>query len=93
MWRDIGSAIVNLRDISMVQLNEDDEKVVITLNGNQQIVISASDSPDVFTIYNFIADLLKSVMERDNSLEKDRTELLSGILSELKLISQNLRRL
>ena len=79
MWRDIGSAIVNLRDISMVQLNEDDEKVVITLNGNQQIIISASDSPDVFTIYNFIADLLKSVMERDNSLEKDRTELLSGI--------------
>ena len=93
MWRDIGSAIVNLRDISMVQLNEDDEKVVITLNSNQRIVLPASDSADTITIYNFIADLLESVMESDNSREKDQAELLSGILSELKLISQNLRRL
>ena len=94
MWREIGNIFINFRDISAVQLiSKEDKKVVITMNNNRNFTINEAEGFDPDAIYNKIADLLELIVETDDIREKERTELLNSILSELKLISQNLRRL
>lgn len=63
------------------------------MNNSQRIILKAGENVDPDALCDSIADLLESIIETDDSREKERIELLNSILSELRLISQNLRRL
>ena len=92
MWMEIGKNAFNLKDVSTVPFNEDDKQVVITMNNNRDIVINATVIKNSDALYDMIIDSIHAMKKRDDSREKNQTELIKSILSELKLISQNLRR-
>ena len=100
MWFDFGIANVDMRKVSTVTLlQEDEEKLVITMDSGQQIVATIEHGTPSET-YRSICDLLKELRNRDDRIVTNSFELLKRIHSEmeliskdLKLISQNLRRL
>ena len=93
MWMKIGKTAFNLKDVSTVQFNEDEKQIVITMNNNRDIAINATTITNPDTLYDMIIDSLHAMKKTNDSREENQTELLKSILSELKLISQNLRRL
>ena len=102
MWFRTGHTSFDTKEISSVVMQVDDgeEKVVIFMKNNQQITVQPEGSVTPAIAYEKITSLLESEDERDERIMVNGFELTKMILSELKsitqelkLISQNLRRL
>ena len=100
MWFDFGIANVDMRKVSTVTLLQDDEeKLLITMDSGQQIVATIENASPSET-YKSICSLLETLRDRDDRIVTNSFELLKRIHSEmeliskeLKLLSENLRRL
>ncbi len=94
MWFKSGNMSLDLREISTVTLlQEDEEKVVITMKNNQQIIFQPEDNVPPAVAYESITSMLESMRERDDKLVKSELELFKSALCELRLISQNFKPL
>ena len=94
MWFKSGNISLDLREISTVTLlQEDEEKVVITMKNNQQIIFQPEDNVPPATAYESITDMLESMRESEDRLIKKKLEVFNSVLSELRLISQNFKTL
>ena len=94
MWFKSGNTSLDLREISTVTLlQEDEEKVVITMKNSQQIIFQPEDNVPPAVAYESITDMLESLRERDDKLVKSELELFKSALCELRLISQNFKTL
>ncbi len=94
MWFKSGNMSLDLREISTVTLlQEDEEKVVITMKNNQQIIFQPEDNVPPAVAYESITSMLESMRERDDKLVKSELELFKSALCELRLISQNFKTL
>ena len=64
MWFKSGNISLDLREISTVTLlQEDEEKVVITMKNNQQIIFQPEDNVPPTKAYKSITDMLESMRE------------------------------
>ena len=94
MWFKSGNTSLDLREISTVTLlQEDEEKVVITMKNSQQIILQPEDNVPPAIAYESITGVLASMREREDSHIKNEFELFKSALSELRLISQNFKTL
>ncbi len=94
MWFKSGNISLDLREISTVTLlQEDEEKVVITMKNNQKIIFQPEDNVPPTIAYKSITDMLESMRESEDRLIKKKLELFNSVLSELRLISQNFKTL
>lgn len=94
MWFKSGNISLDLREISTVTLlQEDEEKVVITMKNNQQIIFQPDDNVPPAIAYESITDMLESMREKEEKHRKRKIELFKSALSELRAISQNFKTL
>lgn len=94
MWYKSGNTSLDLREISTVTLlQEDEEKVVITMKNSQQIIFQPEDNIPPAVAYESITGMLESMREKDDKHIKSALELFKSVLSELRLISQNFKTL
>ena len=92
MWINEGKSSFDLKEVSTVTLQEDDGKVVLIMKNGQQLVINDTRDGTLSKTYDSITRLLEVTRKAEDRITNDSFELLKRILSELKLISQNLRR-
>ena len=76
------------------------KRILILMKNNQKIFINCAGNIKPAEVYKSITDLLRATRERDERIMVNGFELsnmmlseLKSISNELKLISQNLRRL
>ena len=94
MWFKSGNTSLDLNEVSsVVLLQEEKERVVIIMKNNREITIQTEGNVTPAIAYKSITDLLQETRKRDERIMVNTFELLKSIRSELKLISQNLRRL
>jgi precorrin-6B methylase 1 len=94
MWFKSGNTSLDLREISTVTLlQEDEEKVVITMKNNQQIIFQPEDNVPPTIAYESITEMLESMRESEDRLIKKKLDLFNSVLSELRSISQNFKTL
>ena len=94
MWFKSGNISLDLREISTVTLlQEDEEKVVITMKNNQQIIFQPEDNVPPTIAYESITEMLESMRESEDRLIKKKLDLFNSVLSELRSISQNFKTL
>lgn len=95
MWQILGNNSFDLREVSSIHLLEENghERVVILMKNQKEINVVAEDNVTPTLAYESLTNLIKAMHERDNRFENNKIELLKRISSELKLVSQNLRRL
>ena len=93
MWYNFGNSSLDLKDVSTVVLEEEEERVVVTMKSGQQVFCEAIENVTPPIIYEAITGLLKAMRERDDRRITNISELLDRIHSELQLISQSVRRL
>lgn len=96
MWYVFEEFSIDISKISAVTQNDDESSITLIMDSGKDIVIKVTEverdtTPSV--LVESITRRLKELRERDDKRITDRNELLKGILSELKLISQNMRRL
>ena len=92
MWINEGKSSFDLKEVYTVTLQEDDGKVVLIMKNGQQLVINDTRDGTLSKTYDSITRLLEVTRKAEDRITNDSFELLKRILSELKLISQNLRR-
>lgn len=95
MWFNLDNVDFDLREVSSVHLLEKNggKQLVIVMKNQKEIKGNITNDNTSDSVYDSITSLLHALRERDMRTEKNTFELRSRILSELKLISQNLRRL
>ena len=96
MWYVFEGFSIDISKISAVTQNDDESSITFIMDSGANIVIKVTEveqdtTPSV--LVESFTRRLKELRERDDKRITDRNELLKGILSELKLISQNMRRL
>ena len=93
MWLNAGNNSFDMKEVSAVMLQEDDGKIVMIMKNGQQFTINITGDGTPSETYDSITHLLKEMRESEERDIDNSFELLKRILSELNLISQNLRRL
>ena len=93
MWYDFDGYCIDLSKVSALTHDEAERKVTFIMDNGQHINFPVAENSTPDQIQGEFTRLLKSIADRDERIMVNSFELLKGILSELKLISQNLRRL
>ena len=91
MWSKIGNTSLDISDVSNVSLDRDDETVTVTMKGGQQIVFRPGESSTPEMLFESITSLLKEMTERNDKYKEDTFDFFKRTLSELELISQELK--
>ena len=94
MWFKSGNTSLDLREISTVTLlQEEEEKVVITMKNSQQIIFQPEDNIPPAVAYESITGMLEAMRKKEDKRIKNELELFKCALSELRSISQNFKTL
>ena len=100
MWFTIEKYSLNLDKVTAVVLQEDKEAIHVSMDNNQSYLLNITGDITAAEVYESITSLLEARSERNDRLMSNGFELskmtlseLKSITKELKMISQNLRRL
>ncbi len=94
MWFKSGNTSLDLREISTVTLlQEEEEKVVITMKNSQQIIFQPEDNIPLAAAYESITGMLEAMREKEDKRIRKELEIFKSVLSELKSIAQNFKTL